>query len=66
MPAVPQRFPVRLTQAQRKVVAEIVPQPGHDPPTSAPGASNPLLSKLAMMTPGPGGLQPRGAAVPLP
>jgi hypothetical protein len=25
MPAVPQRFPVRLTQAQRKVVAEIAP-----------------------------------------
>jgi hypothetical protein len=26
MPAVPQHFPVRLTQAQRKVVAEIVPE----------------------------------------
>ena len=26
MPAVPQRFPVRLTQAQRKVVAEIAPE----------------------------------------
>src|SRR5437868_7015589 len=25
MPAVPQHFPVRLTQAQRKVVAEIAP-----------------------------------------
>jgi hypothetical protein len=26
MPAVPQHFPVRLTQAQRKVVAEVVPE----------------------------------------
>ena len=26
MPAVPQHVPVRLTQAQRKVVAEIAPQ----------------------------------------
>jgi hypothetical protein len=25
MPAVPQHFPVKLTQAQRKIVAEIVP-----------------------------------------
>jgi hypothetical protein len=25
MPAVPQHFPVKLTQAQRKVVAEIAP-----------------------------------------
>src|SRR5438874_11279906 len=26
MPAIPQHFPVRLTQAQRKVVAEIAPE----------------------------------------
>ena len=25
MPAVPQHFPVRLTQAQRRVIAEVVP-----------------------------------------
>jgi hypothetical protein len=27
MPASPQRYPVKLTQAQQKVVAEIVPDP---------------------------------------